>query len=250
MYVFGPSGQGQILNKGKYAHLKNVICFSSKAYLYSDDNYTVYAISGEFVRCQLNSRTSGPQVRLAGILRSNGVTPRSTERIRWLVKWCRMRIGMVFTCWRHQVEKKYSATLALCEGNPPVTGGFPLQRPVTRSFDVFFDLHLNKRLSKQSRRRWFVMLSRSLWRHCNDLFLSLCFLVMFVAKDSDWVFVTRFFFSKYLSPVQFHEQPSTFFNFKTLTNLSDIHTHFLNFHLYTNALNKNHDGNLKKMVRY
>ena len=31
----------------------------------------------------------------------------------------------------------------------------PLQRPVTRGFDVFFDLRLNKRLSKQSRRRWF-----------------------------------------------------------------------------------------------
>ena len=39
--------------------------------------------------------------------------------------------------------------------------------PVTRSFDVFFDLRLNKRLSKQSRRRWFETQSRSLWRHCN-----------------------------------------------------------------------------------
>ena len=29
------------------------------------------------------------------------------------------------------------------------TGEFPAQRPVTQSFDVFFDLHLNKRLSKQ-----------------------------------------------------------------------------------------------------
>ena len=28
-------------------------------------------------------------------------------------------------------------------------GEFPTQRPVTRSFDVFFDLRLNKRLSKQ-----------------------------------------------------------------------------------------------------
>ena len=50
---------------------------------------------------------------------------------------------------------------------PPVTGGFPSQRPVTRSFDVFFDLRLNKRLVKQSRRRWFGTPSRSLWRQCN-----------------------------------------------------------------------------------
>ena len=51
--------------------------------------------------------------------------------------------------------------------NSPVTGEFPSHRPVTRSFDVFFDLRLNKRLSKQSWRRWFEMPSHSLWRHCN-----------------------------------------------------------------------------------
>ena len=39
---------------------------------------------------------------------------------------------------------------------------------VTRSFDVFFDLRLNKQMSKQSRRRWFETPSRSLWRHRND----------------------------------------------------------------------------------
>ena len=54
-----------------------------------------------------------------------------------------------FTWWRHQMEA-FSALLALCEGNSPVTGGFPSQRPVTRSFDVFFDLRLNKWLRKQS----------------------------------------------------------------------------------------------------
>ena len=38
-------------------------------------------------------------------------------------------------------------------GEPPITSGFPTQRPVTWSFDIFFDLRLNKQLSKQSRRR-------------------------------------------------------------------------------------------------
>ena len=57
---------------------------------------------------------------------------------------------------------------APCAGNSPVTGEFPSQMPVTRSFDVFFDLHLNNRLGKQWKRRWFVMPSRLLWRHCND----------------------------------------------------------------------------------
>ena len=43
-------------------------------------------------------------------------------------------------------------------------GDFPTQRPVTRSFDVFVDLRLNKRLSKRSRDWWFETLSRPLWR--------------------------------------------------------------------------------------
>ena len=46
-------------------------------------------------------------------------------------------------------------------------GDFPTQRPVTRSFDVFFDLRLNKRLSEQSWGWWFETLSCPLWRHRN-----------------------------------------------------------------------------------
>ena len=68
--------------------------------------------------------------------------------------------------WRHQMET-FSTLLALCAGNSPVTGKFPSQRPVTRSYDVFFDLHPNKRLSKQSGRWWFETPTGSLWRHCN-----------------------------------------------------------------------------------
>ena len=45
---------------------------------------------------------------------------------------------------------------------------FPAQRPVTRSFVVFFDLRQNKLLSKKSLGRWFETPSHSLWRHCND----------------------------------------------------------------------------------
>ena len=51
--------------------------------------------------------------------------------------------------WRHQMET-FPALLALCAGNSPVIGEFPTEGPVTRNFDVFFDLRLNKRLSKQS----------------------------------------------------------------------------------------------------
>ena len=61
----------------------------------------------------------------------------------------------------------FSALLAICAGNSPVSGEFPAQRPVTRSFDIFFGLRLNKRLSKQSWGWWFETLSCPLWRQCN-----------------------------------------------------------------------------------
>ena len=81
--------------------------------------------------------------------------------------------------WRHQMQT-FSALLTLCAGNSPMTGEFPSQRSETRSFDIFFDLLLNKRLSKQSCGWWFETQSPSLWRHCNDqvngclLYPSLC----------------------------------------------------------------------------
>ena len=59
--------------------------------------------------------------------------------------------------WRHQMET-FSALLTLCAGYSPATSEFPSQRPVKQKFDVFFDMRLNKRLSKQSR--------RDLSRHC------------------------------------------------------------------------------------
>ena len=71
----------------------------------------------------------------------------------------------------HEMET-FSSLLALCAGNPPVTGEFgefPSQRPVSRSFDIFFDLRLNNRLSKQWWGWWFESRSRPSWCHCNDI---------------------------------------------------------------------------------
>ena len=80
-----------------------------------------------------------------------------------------------------------SALLAICAGNSPLTGEFPAQRPVTRSFDVFFDLRLNKRFIKQSWGWWFETLSRPLWRHRMAYFGM-------ISKDhftNDYSFTTR-----------------------------------------------------------
>ena len=61
----------------------------------------------------------------------------------------------------------------LCAGNSPVTGEFPSQWPVKRSFEVSFDLRLNKQLNKQSRIRWFETPSRLSWPHCYAIPFSL-----------------------------------------------------------------------------
>ena len=74
--------------------------------------------------------------------------------------------GIFGSWWRHQMEI-FSTLLVICMGNSPVPGEFPAQRPVARSFNAFFDLRLNKRLSKQSRGWWFETLSCPLWRQRN-----------------------------------------------------------------------------------
>ena len=105
--------------------------------------------------------------------------------------------------WRHQM-KIFSALLATCAGNSPVPGEFPTQRPLTRSFDVFFHLRLNKRLSKQSWGWWFETLSRPLWRHLNaaskwtngrhfadDMFKSILWMeTVTVWLPANWLYVT------------------------------------------------------------
>ena len=83
-----------------------------------------------------------------------------------LIRHRSVRLCYFMAWWRNQMET-FSALLAICAGNSPVPVEFPAQMPVTRSFDVFFDLSLNKRLSKQSWGWWFETLSCSLWRHCN-----------------------------------------------------------------------------------
>ena len=88
----------------------------------------------------------------------NGAVTYETQSLQFTVQ---------ITWWRHQM-KTFSALLAICAGKSPVSGELPAQRPVTRSFDAFFDLRLNKRLSKQSWGWWFETLSCPLWRHRNE----------------------------------------------------------------------------------
>ena len=72
------------------------------------------------------------------------------------------------TWWRHQIQT-FSSLLAICAVNSSVTGRLSTQRPVRRSFDVFFDMRLNKRLCKQWRGWWFETRWCPLWRHCKEM---------------------------------------------------------------------------------
>ena len=88
----------------------------------------------------------------------------------------------IFFCWvsnQEYLQRKNNGLLSMTSSNWNifrVTGPLweefishrwiPLTMPVMRSYDVFFDLCLNKRLGKQSRRRWFETPLRPFWRHC------------------------------------------------------------------------------------
>ena len=125
-------------------------------------------------KCHISSR-------LNGVIRSkSGYENRSTAReisedpVRHCKSW-----------WRHQMET-FSALLAICAGNSPVLGEFPAQRPLTRSFDVFFYLRLNKQLSKQSWGWWFETPSRTLWRHRNWCHAVIERLFAFTIAKENW----------------------------------------------------------------
>ena len=89
-----------------------------------------------------------------------------------VMAWCQKgKKPIIWTWWRHQMET-FSALLAFCAVNSLVTSEFSSQRPVTRNFDVFFDLRLIIRLSKQSWGWCFETPSYSLWCHCNKWMLT------------------------------------------------------------------------------
>ena len=87
-------------------------------------------------------------------------------------------VDWLHTTLPYETNDSYADMMTSSNGNPfRVTGHLcgeftgprwiPAQRPVTRSFDVFFDRRLNERLSKQPWGWWFETLSRPLWRHRN-----------------------------------------------------------------------------------
>ena len=88
------------------------------------------------------------------------------QSLEWISCWPHMNDPC--TCHDDVIQWKHFPRYWPFVRGIPVTGEFPVQRPVTRSFGVFFDLRLNTRLSKQSWGWWFESLTPSLWCHWND----------------------------------------------------------------------------------
>ena len=103
----------------------------------------------------------------------------------------------------------FSALLAICAGNSPVPGEFLAQRPVTRSFDVYFDLSPNKRLSKQLWGWWFETQSRPWWRHRNELSVGVQSL-MYVMAESMHCYTSCFIWPRYNDTSRWHHQMEAF----------------------------------------
>ena len=103
---------------------------------------------------------AGPIIVIINIITYFWITTCETSVSGLLHIWCKHDDVMK---WKH-VTRYWSC----CARNSPVTVEFPSQRPVTRSFDVFFDLRLYEQLSKQSWGWWFETPACSLCRHCNE----------------------------------------------------------------------------------
>ena len=90
-----------------------------------------------------------------------------------------------------------SALLAICAGHSPVTGEFPAQRPVMRSFYVFFDLRLNKRLSKQLWGWWYETPLCQLWRDCSEIAVCPVFLPLLGHQHHTYDHLERWSFYRF-----------------------------------------------------
>ena len=91
------------------------------------------------------------------LIHASPAADKSTTPEHNISKLCASFMEYILSLWRHHMEI-FSVLLATCVGNSPVTGEFHTQRPMGRSFDIFFDLRLNRRLSKQSWGWWFETL--------------------------------------------------------------------------------------------
>ena len=130
-----------------------------------NNNCPFLAVQSIETACNVNRENS----RLVGMKHWNNKAQKlgviRKKYSRWLLLIVILIVNVMMTSSNGTI---FRVTGHLC-GEFTGSGEFPAQRPVTRSFDVFFDLHPNKRSSKQWRGWWFETPSCPLWRHRNVL---------------------------------------------------------------------------------
>ena len=128
-------------------------------------------------------------------------------------------------------KESFSVLLAICAGNSAVTGEFPAQRPVTRSFDILFDLRLNERLGKQSWGCWFWTPSCPLWRHSNgDQCLSSIWLHINLKKSLGYTYFVHWCQQLWVQNFLLDTWPSPEFPCTWFKQLMTISMHFGNWY--------------------
>ena len=89
------------------------------------------------------------------------------RNLGWWKNFLSFAIYVIYSFNKISVIMMTSSNENIFRVTGPLCGEFPSQRPVSRKFDVFLDLCLNKRLSKHSWGWWFETPSRPLWSQCN-----------------------------------------------------------------------------------
>ena len=160
------------------------LCRVKRFYIWLDDIEERSILHAIWLYMMTSS--NGNMCRVTGHLCGEGFSYHTCTTYIWLSSYylsyrfhkmlhalsCQMNLYLIgwLRWWRHQMET-FSALLAICAGNLPVTVEFHAQRPVTRSFDVVFDLpEQTVEQTIESRRSGFETPLRSLWRQCNDSF--------------------------------------------------------------------------------
>ena len=144
------------------------------------------------------------------------------------VEWTRRTHDDVIK-WKH-----FPHYWSFCAGNSPVNGEFPTQRPVTRSFGIFFDLRPNKRLSKQSWGWWFETPSCPLWRHCNEFVWPHC----------------CYQYQKYLFNFSNYILQRLFDIIISVLSQTDFVSQFHQFHFYSQIPNKYWENSAQKAIKF
>ena len=174
--------------------------------------WKIFPVTGPLWPVQ--SPHKGPVMRSLTFLWRNSIY-QDKQTVEWLAIWDYVMV-MWHHCYDWPVLEHHDTrqNVNACHDDVIKWNHFPryfrwiprTQRPVTRSFDVFFDLRLNKRLSKQPWGWWFETPPWSLWRQCNVYVLG-CSVCVFYNRPFKQLDISKCNYIKVHSGYGLHQRP-------------------------------------------